>query len=90
MLENTSCWKTDLTENQIYLGYTFEDLERLEKYQTQSEVENGFYTDYFGIKTDLSFFLFTIHIMTNLSVGSLFLAIHFMLRHLNISAPSRQ
>ncbi|KTD00215.1 FkbM family methyltransferase [Fluoribacter gormanii] len=56
MLENTSCWKTDLTENQIYLGYTFEDLERLEKYQTQSEVENGFYTDYFGIKTDLSFF----------------------------------
>ncbi|WP_454782247.1 FkbM family methyltransferase [Legionella sp. WA2022007384] len=56
MLENASSWKTDLTENQIYLGYTFDDLKRLEKYQAHSELEKGFYTDYFGIKTDLSFF----------------------------------
>ncbi|QMT61590.1 FkbM family methyltransferase [Legionella sp. PC997] len=59
MLETTNCWKRDLTDNQIYLGYTFEDLKRLEKYQANSELEKGFYTDYFGIKTDLSFFSIT-------------------------------
>jgi FkbM family methyltransferase len=46
-----------MTRNQIFLGYEVDDLLRLVRYRRRgTELTPGAYTDYFGIKTRISYF----------------------------------
>ncbi|KHL76127.1 hypothetical protein PpSQ1_01560 [Pseudomonas putida] len=46
-----------LTENQVYLGVQLDDLQLFDKYASPDAVPTpGFYTDFSGVKTRLSFF----------------------------------